>query len=294
MISSRTIAFSVFLLTSMPTTAFADDVEKCIAANETSVELQRNGKLLESRIKNAECATEACPQAIQRACVARADELNAAIPSVIFEVRDAQGHDIASVTIAVDGQAPQPLPAQALSLNPGAHRFRFEAPGSQPSEPTFVLRAGERQRRERVVLSANISKAAPTKGPEPATGLATETSPPRAEGGSSRSTQKTLGLVAGGVGIAGLAVGGVFFGIATRQWDEAKTQCGSGCSVDSPAETKKADAESNATVATVSFVAGGVLLVGGVLLFLTAPRASTTGSVRSVLGVRGAGLAGSF
>jgi hypothetical protein len=86
-----------------------------------------------------------------------------------------------------------------------------------------------------------------------------------------------LGLVVGGVGVAGLAVGSVFGLMASSKWSSAKADCGAGCGPNAPAQNERSDAQSAATIATIGFVAGGALVAGGLALFLTAPSRSSSG-----------------
>lgn len=131
-------------------------------------------------------------------------------------------------------------------------------------------------------------------------------SAPVAEKRSSGGSQKTIGLVAGGLGVAGLIVGSVTGLIASGQASDAKAACGNGGSFPSscnPASKQMFDdAKTPATISTISFIAGGVLAAGGAVLYFTAPSttsAASTGSrvgVSPVVGPAGAGLsvAGAF
>lgn len=86
-----------------------------------------------------------------------------------------------------------------------------------------------------------------------------------------------LGLV--GVG-AGAIVGGVVFGLkANRAFGDAQDLCGGSvdnCIADrvGDAQEKVDDARSAGTLSTVMFVAGGAAIAGGLVLYLTAPKAT--------------------
>jgi hypothetical protein len=104
------------------------------------------------------------------------------------------------------------------------------------------------------------------------------------------------GLVVGGVGVAGLVVGGVFGILAKSTYDKATslTECPmvpNGCAVDGFNDGKTA--HSQATVSTVAFIAGGALLATGGVLVFTAPRGVT---VSPTVGLQSAGVGvnGSF
>jgi hypothetical protein len=87
-------------------------------------------------------------------------------------------------------------------------------------------------------------------------------------------TQKVLGLVAGGLGVAGIAVGGVFGMMTISQKNQEVSDCPNAatCSASSysQASSARSSALSDGTISTVGFIAGGALLVGGLALFFTA------------------------
>jgi len=95
------------------------------------------------------------------------------------------------------------------------------------------------------------------------------------------STQRILGLVIGGVGLVGIGAGS-YFGIATgSKNDESKDKC----RPDNPNLCSQEgldlrdDAKMFGTISTISFIAGGALLVGGVVLFFTAPKSKAGAKV---------------
>jgi hypothetical protein len=114
--------------------------------------------------------------------------------------------------------------------------------------------------------------------PPPAASPAVPAPPPsQSEPASPGSTQRVLAIVAGGVGVAGLAVGSVFGFVAKGHNDDAAAHC-AGSQCDATGISLLDQARSAATVSTVGFIAGGALVAGGVVLWLTAPRgASSTG-----------------
>jgi hypothetical protein len=84
-----------------------------------------------------------------------------------------------------------------------------------------------------------------------------------------------VGLVVGGVGVAGLVVGAVAGLDASATWNNAKKECTSTatCGSGSRAQNDRDGAQSAATVATVAFAAGGAALATGAILFFTSPHA---------------------
>jgi hypothetical protein len=118
------------------------------------------------------------------------------------------------------------------------------------------VREGDKNRRESVVLGAPLPPAPP---PAPA-------STP-----SWWTTQRTLGILGGGVGVVGLGLGAVFGALAMSDQSQEKNNCSPGSCTNRPQAVADYNTGSNnATVATVGFIAGGVLVAAGVTLFITA------------------------
>jgi hypothetical protein len=114
-----------------------------------------------------------------------------------------------------------------------------------------------------------------TGGSEPATPI---TQPSQGTSGSGR---RIAGLITGVVGLAGLAFGGAAGLVATLDWNASNSTdngCNSGTTtcLTQHGIDLRSSAQTWATVANVALVAGGVVLVAGVIVFLTAPRASRT------------------
>jgi hypothetical protein len=106
-------------------------------------------------------------------------------------------------------------------------------------------------------------------------------------------TQRAVGLVIGGAGVAGIVVGVIASLAAKARYDDASNSCnGNVCATASSVEQLNS-AASMARVATVSLVAGAAALAGGAIVFFTAPRPKTTSAPTLGLGpaVQGAGLA---
>ena len=87
------------------------------------------------------------------------------------------------------------------------------------------------------------------------------------EGGSLR----IAGYSVAGAGVVALGLG-TFFGLASRKLNDDAIREPSAAA----ARQKESDARSKATLATVSWVAGGVLAAGGVAMVLFAPSASSS------------------
>ncbi|MGH7440129.1 MAG: hypothetical protein ACRENE_30935, partial [Polyangiaceae bacterium] len=88
--------------------------------------------------------------------------------------------------------------------------------------------------------------------------------------------QKVAALVVGGVGVVGVAVGSILGLIAKSDNDQALQNCRTSTFCSPKGLSLTDDAKSAATVSTVGFAVGAAGLVGGALLWLTAPRSEAT------------------
>jgi hypothetical protein len=143
----------------------------------------------------------------------------------------------------------------ALPLNPGEHELALQrADGGVTVRRAVRLEPGETKR---VELPA--PPPAPPRAAPPADG----------RGASAGSTPRTLGFVAGGVGIAGLAVGGIAGALALSNGGDAKRECpGRLCTEQGYAALERA--KDQALVANIGLGVGVAALVAGGVLLLTA------------------------
>jgi hypothetical protein len=276
---------------------------QCIDANTKAQELRREGKLSAAREQLRTCADASCPAMVRDDCVKRLDELERAQPSVVFDVKDTRGGDVIDVRVSVDGQVlADHLDGSPLRIDPGVHVFAFEVAGQPPVTERLLIREGEIGRHEPVVVAIGPSSSTPpppSSEVPPASSLASPSSAPAESDGSSPAggwgRQRVLGLVLGGAGVAGLAVGTTFGILGNSAWNRAKSACGgntTACTNVPSGESYRSTAEGNATISTVGFIAGGVLLATGAVLFVTAthPKKSTTAFVAPSVGPRQAAL----
>jgi serine/threonine-protein kinase len=170
-------------------------------------------------------------------------------------------------------------------VDAGAHVVRATAPGYKPLEmPIEVsMQSTVMTLPELKPLDANAApKAVPATHPAPAASQAPAPGPKENEvtlgpPETSHLPLRTIGFVALGVGAVGLGLG-TFFGFkAKSDFDSSNEgpcrQPGDFCS---PAGLQlRSSADDAATVSTISFVAGGVLVAGGAALVIFAPTRQT-------------------
>lgn len=281
--------------------------EQCIDANLKAQDLRREGRFSAARDDLQACSVRACPAVLRDNCVQRLAELDRAQPTIVFDAKDGDGHDLVDVHVTMDGLPfADKLDGKALPVDPGAHTFQFTVAGNPVVMENLVIKEGEKDRVEHVVIGPPPKSSA--SGPT-TTGAATASRPgggpedweePRGPGWT---TEQKIGVGLAGAGVVGLGVGAVFGLMTTSAWSHAKDACGGDTTncINVPGATSYKDtATSDATVSTIGFAAGGALLVGGAVLFLLGRHhegtAAASISVTPTLGPGQSGVAvhGSF
>lgn len=159
-----------------------------------------------------------------------------------------------------------------IPVDVGEHHVEASAPDKKSFKTTVkIARDGESAEVTIPKLESmqpEPSASAPPAAPPPSTPAAAPR--PRDDG----SGQRTVGLIVGGVGAAGLAAGAITGFMAIGKSNDAKAIC----ATDGPCASREAvDAADNAKtmglISTVGFIAGGALLATGAVLYVTAPSA---------------------
>jgi hypothetical protein len=230
--------------------------DPCFTAPVEGQKLQKDGKLLEARVRFGACARNTCPVEIVRDCARWARDVDEALPSVVVAARDSHGQDLVDVQVSIDGAPPFDLSARAIPLDPGPHRFVFIRTGTADIAENALLREGEKNRE----ISATFGTAAtPPAAPSPMTAMLTGV-PPRIEAAAQRPVPFSTWIV-GGIGVAGLASFATFAGLGIGQ--RASDGCASGCtqSQSNSVQLKFHVADASLGVAVVALgVATGIYL----------------------------------
>jgi hypothetical protein len=177
-----------------------------------------------------------------------------------------------------------------LPVDPGSHTVTVSASGFQPQQAQLELAEGE-QRAFRFAVAAPANPA-PAAAPAAAAPAQAEPAPPAApsnEPVESDSGQKsgskglrTLGFVLGGVGIAGLAAGGVLGAMVIKHKQTADDNCWEPTDEYPEGGCYPEGAEANrqgkqlAPLTTVALAAGSAALVGGIVLILANPSSDSS------------------
>lgn len=183
----------------------------------------------------------------------------------------------------------------ASPVDPGQHVVAASAPGKQTWEGKIMVGGSADKQTLKVpaLADAAVAPGATTGARGPDAGAAT------VEAGSG-TPLRTLGFVAGGVGVVGIGLGSYFGLRAGALLDEsnADNHCDEKNFCDEDGGRKREDAGSAATLSTVAFIAGGVFLAAGVTLVIVGGPKSADAALRLTPAVaeRGGGfeLAGRF
>jgi hypothetical protein len=132
----------------------------CAKAYEMSQRLRQDGKLQQAREQALACAQPACPALLIGDCTNWLAELDAAIASVILEVRDAQGQLLTGAAVSVDGvPLANALDGRALPLDPGTRRFVVTLPGGKKLERSLAISEGQKAQLVRFDVPAEPAPA---------------------------------------------------------------------------------------------------------------------------------------
>jgi hypothetical protein len=168
----------------------------------------------------------------------------------------------------------------AVPLDPGGHVLEVTAPSKRAWTQTVTIGADADS--QTVQVPALEDDAGATPEPQP---VATINDDVVADTGEAAEGPplRTIGLIVGVAGLMGLGVGG-FFGLRAKSLnDESKEDCDANNECGRTGGATRDDASNAANVATVAFIAGGVLTAAGVTLFIVgAPKDhETTAHVRA-------------
>jgi hypothetical protein len=156
----------------------------------------------------------------------------------------------------------------ALPIDPGEHRVTTQAPGGSVTELRVTVAKGEKKK-----LTLQVKGAPPaSSGASPSDAAPPSSAPPPVapppDTGS--SGQRTGAFVAGGVGAAGLIVGGVMGGLALGQKAKVDQHCAA-LVCDHEGQLAVGSGRSFALVSSIGVGVGIAGIGAAVILYLTAP-----------------------
>jgi hypothetical protein len=163
------------------------------------------------------------------------------------------------VVVELDGERVQPSKlGSPIALDPGEHRVTVKTDDGQRKDYVEYIVAGEGKQ-----IDLDLGAPEPADEPEP-----------EEEDGAAPSL-RTWAYVAGGVGLAGLIVGGITGGLVLGKAGTVEDNC-----VDEVCNQEGMDAvdeaETLAMVSNIGFAVGIAGLAAGVVLFFVAPEDEPT------------------
>lgn len=177
---------------------------------------------------------------------------------------------------------------ESVPVDPGVRTITARAAGhaewkttvdipGEASETTVDVPALEKENEDTAVSPAG-------RAPSPST---------RIEDATRGDGQRTIGVVLGGVGVVGVAVGSIFGLMAISKQSEADRECTPPDRTRCTAAGVEAgkDGMTFGDVSTIAFVAGGAFLLGGAALYFTAPEPGTKIGVAPAFAPGRAGVA---
>ena len=177
----------------------------------------------------------------------------------------------------------QPMPAATLGtdvpIDPGDYTIEVTAKGKQPWKQSIKIAVGpSTDRIEISLVDAPVEAVAPVPGPASADYVPP---PPGRDG----STQRIIGFSLGGAGIAAGVVALIFEVVALSEdkkrvaEEKLVVQPGDVGGHQASADSHRKTAKVDETAALALGIGGGILLVGGLVLVLTAPSSKSSAAL---------------
>jgi hypothetical protein len=256
-------AATLFGATFAPHAAFAaGEAKACVEAATQYQALRKQSRLVDAREKLLVCTQPKCPKPVLKDCTKWLEEVDAAIPTLVFRAKSDRGGDLVDVKVLVDAkEVATSLDGKPIVVEPGVHTVRMEAPDHASEESKVVVSEGEKARS--IVVTLRSTKPLPVD----------ETGPKAAPRGHT-----VLPWVVVGVGAAAAGAGAFF--LLTRPGlpaacDKARVdrlasnQCAAGTPQSDLDAAKKHDDYGTAGIVALSV--GGAAIVGGLVWHFVEP-----------------------
>jgi serine/threonine-protein kinase len=212
----------------------------------------------------------------------RADVLEPKLSKLVIVLAPAEAA-LAGVKVRRDGaDVGQALWGSPIPTDPGTHEIIVTAPGKKAWKGSVQIASNAATETVTVpALEDGPSEVEPKAGNG---GNGVVTGPPAEPEGSDGSSQRTIGIVVGVGGLALVGLGAGFGLSAKSSLDDsnADNHCRADNKCDATGVAARDDAKSAALISTIGFIAGGAALIGGTVLYFTAPKRSSKAAFRVV------------
>jgi hypothetical protein len=250
-------------------------LQASVGAHLTLAECYEKVDLVLAWRENKEAERIALKKSDARSTYARAaaERLEAQLGIVRF-VFASGDRDAEDLTVRVDGVAIDDFYYPGLAVPPGKHLVEVSAARRRSWREELQAKAGAAVMAD--ILLPDAASVPPRLPPES----------PASPQPKSGSTQKTIALVSGGVGLAAIAAGAITGVISSAHASDAKKSCETSAEFTYPSRCDPARSDAMkrqnalaydfATASTATFIVGGALLALGVVLYVTSPRSAAT------------------
>ena len=267
--------------------------QEALEAYDKAYALKRDPAILYNRARAEQGLANypAALDAIEEFVRVAPEELKQRVPQLAELVDDIRRHvalvvvvcPVAGAAVTVDGKVVGTTPLAApIRTSAGAVAIGVEAKGYLPLHKEVTTEGGKLTTVS-AALVAEATQAPPPPAPEAP--VRTVTYVP--------AGWRVAGYTTLGLGLAGLAGGGVFGGLVAARTSDASPHCPSKA-CDPVGWSDIADARTFATVSTIAFIAGGVLVAAAIPLLLFAPHASRRLAIVPLVGPGFAGIGGAL
>ncbi len=202
----------------------------------------------------------------------RLANLERALSNLLIEVADSEPDTLElRQDGALVGRAGWGTPIPA---DPGEHKITASAPGAKPRAVSVTVADGGHTVTVRLpaieYLPAPSRETGPAATPSPATQHGAAVSETDSRPWFTKHRKLVAGVL-GGVGVAGLGVGTAFGLMVKPTYDKSDPHC-NGDHCDATGHDYRQSAFTKALISDIAFGVGGAALIGGTVLWLTAPK----------------------
>jgi hypothetical protein len=203
----------------------------------------------------------------EHAATTRAKALEPKLSRVTLDVAAAT-RDLPALEVREDDVVINSAAWTGQPVDPGSHTLVVTARGKKPYTTTFLVSAAGGSQ---TVLVPALDDEPVTETPTPPPPNDSQ-KPDEAPKPAESSGLRTAGFVIGGLGAAALVTGGVFGVLALQKIRDVNQKCPSSPCPDGNAVSDDHSAGTFADVSTVTIIAGGAAVVGGVIMVLASPK----------------------
>ena len=279
--------------------ARALDAYKDVALVKSSAQVRFNIATCEEKLGDYVRAMGSYRLALTEATRSNAKDIEGAVQKALADlepripmllVRRGEGAAVAEVTL--DGRPlANPSIGVEFQVNPGPHAVRATSPEHQPLTVEVTL-----AERDHKVVNL-VLKPRPVAAPiVPIAPIGNGDGPPDPPPPTGNRSMRIAGFVVGGVGVVGLVVSGVFFGMRQKAISDLDAECGpTKMSCPASALATKNSGATDATVSTAMLITGlGFAATGGILLGVSTRTKAPKPAAGLVLLPGGGALRGTF